>query len=84
MFNAANCSRAGLDGWLLMIGLWSLLLVAVVWAVSQLFPQTEPGPGAQSLLEHRLASGEIDPQTYRHLHETLVAGAGKEGHHDDA
>jgi uncharacterized membrane protein len=84
MFNAANCSRSGLEGWLLMIGLWSLLLLVVLWTVSRLFPQSEPGPGAQALLERRLASGEIDPQTYRHLHETLVAGAAEEGRPDDA
>ncbi len=68
------CGSMGLGGWLLMVGLWVGLLALVLWAVSRLFPATNQRRAAEDLLAHRLAAGEIDPQTYRRARDEL-AGA---------
>lgn len=76
-----SCSSMGLGGWLLMVGLWSLLLVAVVWAVSRIFPRSDPPRFAEQrsqtdeLLDHRLAAGEIDTDTYRRVRAELESSS---------
>lgn len=72
----AYCSSMGAGGWLLMIGIWVGLVAVVVWAVSRLFPAADQRREAESLLARRLATGEIDPRSYRQAREEL-AGAGR-------
>lgn len=79
----------GAAGWLFMSLFWVLLLVVIVWAAAQLFPgrrdsvatATGPAPAPlapteqpQQILDRRLASGEIDVETYEKLRGTLAAG----------
>lgn len=73
------CSGMGLGGWVVMIGLWAVLVAAAVWAITRLFPnrQTQPprdyGSGtAREILDQRLASGQIDPETYERLLRELT------------
>ena len=72
----------GMDGgwWILMIVFWVGLIAAIVWAGAQLFArpgQVDPSSGAGErpgeILERRLASGEIDAETYDALREKLRA-----------
>jgi putative membrane protein len=70
----------GMDGgwWVLMSALWIALIVLVVWAIVRLFPSRGTSPRAEdakSLLDRRLASGEIDAGTYDQLCERLDRGA---------
>lgn len=73
------CSGMGLGGWIVMIGLWASFIAAAIWMVSHLFPASKPtepadrGSGtARDILDHRLASGQIDPQTYERLLRELT------------
>ena len=87
MFGSGWCGGMGVGGWLLMALLWGSFLAMVVWAVVRLFPgaRSRPGPdepggpgggeSAGSLLDQRLAAGEIDEDTYRRLRGELT-GAG--------
>jgi putative membrane protein len=70
----------GMDAgwWVLMSILWIALIALIVWAVVRLFPGRENAPRAEdarSLLDRRLASGEIDAGTYDQLRERLDRGA---------
>jgi putative membrane protein len=76
--------QAGLM-WLVMIAFWAL----IIWAVYALVTGAtrrpgEPGPGAQgqpgdahSILDQRLARGEIDAEEYQRLRDLLDGGAGR-------
>lgn len=80
MFGYGWCSGMGAGGWLLMAGLWGGFLAVVVWAVMRLFPRNRPSSGgggesAASVLDRRLASGEIDEDTYRHLRGELTGAS---------
>lgn len=73
------CSGMGLGGWIVMIGLWAGLIAVAVWAVTRLFPtgQTQQPPGhgsgtAREILDQRLASGQVDPDTYERLLRELT------------
>lgn len=66
--------------WILMAVFWVVLIAAIVWAGARLFAR--PGsvdratgvverPG--EILDRRLASGEIDAETYEELREKLRA-----------
>ena len=68
----------GAAGWLLMAGFWFALIALVVFAVVRLFPRTEPSPvpgelreEPREILKRRLASGEIDVDTYEQLSSKL-------------
>mgnify|MGYP000194452421 CR=1 FL=1 len=72
----------GMNGgwWILMVVFWVGLIAAIFWAGARLFarPDTIDRPvGATErpgeLLERRLASGEIDAETYEALREKLRA-----------
>lgn len=76
MFAGGYCGGMGLGGWLLMIGVWVALIAVVVWAVTRLFPTAPRRADAEELLDQRLATGEIDPGTYRTAGQEL-AGAGR-------
>lgn len=82
MFGSGWCSGMGAGGWLLMALLWGSFLAVIVWAVTRLFPgsRTQPGepgtPGGESagsLLDRRLAAGEIDEDTYLRLRGELTS-----------
>jgi putative membrane protein len=71
MFNGYGMGAAG---WLLMAVFWIALIALVVFAVVRLFPRTEPTPTPREqpeepreILRRRLASGEIDVDTYEQL-----------------
>ena len=63
----------GLGAWLAMIGLWLFLIAAVVVTMSVLRDERRrPGAPhgratAREVLDHRLASGEIDVETHQML-----------------
>lgn len=68
----------GAAGWLLMALFWIALVALVVFAVVRLFPRTEPTPSTgerveepREILKRRLASGEIDVDTYEQLSEKI-------------
>ncbi|MFZ5869548.1 MAG: hypothetical protein ACOYXW_03315 [Actinomycetota bacterium] len=75
MLSGAWCGAMGVGDWALMVGFWGAFLALTVWAVSRIFPRESPGvpagpadePTARELLDLRLASGEIDPETYQRL-----------------
>jgi len=70
------------EGWLFMSFLWVLLLGVIVWAATQLFPgrrdarPAESGDEPRRILDRRLASGEIDLDTYEKLRRTLGTAGG--------
>jgi len=85
MMNGWNGGMGG-AGWLFMSLFWVLLIVVIVWAAAQLFPDRRErsgvgagpavgGSGTEQplqILERRLASGEIDLETYEKLRDTLA------------
>jgi putative membrane protein len=71
MFNGYGMGAAG---WLLMALFWIALVALVVFAVMRMFPRTEPtteprerAEEPREILKRRLASGEIDVDTYEQL-----------------
>lgn len=85
MMNGWNGGMGG-AGWLFMSLFWVLLIVVIVWAAAQLFPgrrersEAAAGPPVgrpateqpRQILERRLASGEIDVETYEKLRDALA------------
>jgi putative membrane protein len=77
MFNGFHSMGAG--GWVLMALFWVALLALVVWVLARLLPaRADDHPGKdetsdtpREVLDRRLASGEIDVQTYEQLREKL-------------
>ena len=70
----------GAGGWVLMSVLWVVLIAAIVWGLASLFGRGErSGDGAaiserpEEILDRRLASGEIDTDTYEALRTKLRA-----------
>lgn len=62
------CGQMGAAGWIGMVALWVVVLAAVIWAVTRLFPvQHDP----RAVLDARLARGEIDAVQYRLVREEL-------------
>ncbi len=56
----------GFGPWLIMIGFWALVVILIVWAVpSTTNPRQTGHDGALSILDARLARGEIDPDEYQ-------------------
>ncbi len=69
------------EGWFFMGLFWVLLIGVIVFAAAQLFPgrretRTETQEEPRTILERRLASGEIDVETYEQLRRTLGAAGG--------
>lgn len=75
------CAQMGVGGWVGTGAFWLVVVALVVWGVSRLFPTRQgsssqgpsQGPSPQDVLDARLASGDIDPATYRALREELDA-----------
>lgn len=64
------CSAVTGVGWVVMVAGWALLVGLAVWAVCRLFPgRVRPDP--RTLLEERLAAGELDADRYRELRDAL-------------
>ena len=66
----------GAGGWLLMSVLWVALIALIVWAVANLFPRggrntSDLAERPEEILDRRLASGEIDADTYDTLRGKL-------------
>jgi len=64
----------GGGGWVLMSLLWIVLVAAMVWAVTRLFPRRDRDDAPtdpKAILDRRLAGGEIDPETYETLRAKL-------------
>jgi putative membrane protein len=75
--------QAGLM-WLVVIAFWAFLIWAVyalVTGIARRGGEPEGGRpqtgGARRILDERLARGEIDPEEYRRLRETLDGGTGR-------
>lgn len=68
----------GITGWFLMTVFWIALMVAIIWAVANLFPgrgatesSDERPERPEEILDRRLARGEIDSATYDELRNKL-------------
>ncbi|WP_315092825.1 hypothetical protein [uncultured Cellulomonas sp.] len=74
------CAQMGAAGWVSMVAFWLVVVGLAVWSVSRLFP-AQVASDPRAILESRLASGEISPETYRSLIGELDGPslAGKEG-----
>jgi putative membrane protein len=73
----------GAFGWIGMLLVWVLLVAAIVWALRELRSggdreapaAPEPrGDDPLTILDRRLASGEIDPERYDELRDKLAEG----------
>lgn len=64
------CTTLSGLSWVAMVAGWVLVVGLAVWAVCRLFPG-QARPDARTLLEQRLASGELDAEQYRELRDTL-------------
>jgi len=73
-------------GWIVMSLIWIVLLAAIVIALVRIFPGRDDRTAAApphvapperplEILDRRLASGEIDLETYDRLRERLVEAA---------
>ena len=66
--------------WLGMASFWMVIVVVAIWATGRIVPA--PGgvqPSARSILDGRLARGEIDVTEYRRLRHELIAD--RQEHH---
>jgi uncharacterized membrane protein len=70
-----NWSTMGAGGWLMMSGLWLAVIVLVLWAAMVAVRAAGPHPrrciDAVTVLDDRLARGDIEPEEYRLLRSTL-------------
>jgi putative membrane protein len=73
----------GPGGWVLMSVFWIVVVALIVWAIVRLVPSrtddvreppraaAEPPEKPREILDRRLASGEIDVETYEALRSKL-------------
>ena len=64
------CGQMGASGWLGMGAFWVVVVALVIWALTRLFP-LRPAGDPRAVLDARLASGEVDPETYRLIRSEL-------------
>jgi putative membrane protein len=75
-------SEMGAAGWLGMGVFWLILLGLIVWLVVRLLPGSNGGitrPGGESpveILDRRLASGQIDLETWQVQRAALLGARG--------
>ena len=69
---SALCAVLGSGGWVAII-MPIAILAAAMWAITRLFPAAPP-PDPRSVLDARLAAGDIDVVAYRRACDEL-AGA---------
>ncbi len=72
------CTAGSTGGWVLTAVAWAVVVGLVVWAVCRLFPQRRD-PDARATLDARLASGDLDLDTYRRLRAELDTAAAAKG-----
>lgn len=63
-------------GWTMLIGsaaFWLMLAAVAIFAIVRLSPSREPGKDAITILEQRLARGEIDADEYK-SRRSLILG----------
>ena len=67
-------------GWIFMALFWVLLIVGIIWAITQITSSrrdtaesasTRPDDRPDTILARRLARGEIDVETYESLRDAL-------------
>ncbi len=69
----------GAGGWVFMSVLWVVLIAAIVWGMAAIFGRRDRsetmtiGDRPEEILDRRLASGEIDTDTYDTLRTKLRA-----------
>jgi putative membrane protein len=60
--------------WFGMASFWLIVLLVAIWAAARLFPASgSTREDARSILDARLARGELDVAEYRRLREELTA-----------
>lgn len=64
------CGQMSTAGWAGMVAVWAAVVALAVWAVCRLFP-TQRASDARTVLDARLASGQIDLDTYHRVREEL-------------
>lgn len=69
----AWCSASSGPGWVLMVLAWAAVVGLAVWIVCRLFP-AQVRPDARTLLEERLAAGELGVEQYLELKRVLDDG----------
>ncbi|WP_263730701.1 hypothetical protein [Cellulomonas sp. SG140] len=69
----AWCSASSGPSWVLMVLAWAALVGLAVWTVCRLFP-AQVRPDARTLLEERLATGELGVEQYLELKRVLDDG----------
>lgn len=74
----AWCSASSGPGWILMVLAVAALVGLAVWIVCRLFP-AQVRPDARTLLEERLAPGELAVEQYLDLKRILDDGPVREG-----
>ncbi len=58
--------------WLPMTIVWLVVVGTIVWAAMSVFPaERNPGATARSVLDERLARGQLDLEEYRLLRDEL-------------
>ncbi len=72
------CTAGGAGGWVLTVVAWAAVVGLVVWAVCRMFPERHD-PDPRALLDARLASGDLDLETYRRLRDELRDTAATKG-----
>jgi putative membrane protein len=66
-------------GWLVMGAVWSAILALMMWLVARLLPGSDGGPtrpaggSALEIIDRRMASGEIDQETWQARRAALLA-----------
>ncbi len=64
------CTQMSAAGWAVMVAVWATVIGLAVWAVCRLFP-TQRVPDARAILDARLASGDVDADTYQRVRDQL-------------
>lgn len=65
------CAEMGVSGWIAMGGVWIAVIAMAIWALGRLFPVGGGRVDPRSVLDDRLARGEIDTDNYRRLRHEL-------------
>jgi putative membrane protein len=60
------CGQTSAGGWVVLVVAWAVVLGVAVWAVCRLVP-AQRSPDPRAVLDARLASGEIDVDTYQQV-----------------
>ncbi|WP_448059220.1 hypothetical protein [Cellulomonas hominis] len=71
------CAQAGAASWLATIAVWVVIVALVAWGLGRMFPVRSDADAraadARSILDTRLAAGEIDVETYRAVRTQIDA-----------